>query len=97
MQYLVDEAEMAAIRADRLKLAQLPGGVEHLRALTEVCQLVATKMVEVPAADQDGIAPSLRAHGCPHVRDHRGERYQTRYCDRCPVAGVCPQTKYWSK
>lgn len=87
MQYLLDNAEMAAIRADREKLRALPGGADHLEALKNVCQFVATHMSETAEV----------RHGCIHVEDPHGPSYQCRYCDGRRVRAICPQPQEWSK
>lgn len=97
MQYLLNDEEMAAIRHDRERWNKLPGGSDHLEALKNVCQKVATTMVPATDPAMEGLAPSRRPHGCIHVRDHRGEQYQIHYCNMCPVQGICPQPKNWSQ
>jgi hypothetical protein len=91
VQYLLSEDEMAAIRADRQAEKLLPGHsiAGHLQALTHVVQHIATGFV--PEGDTG------TAHGCIHVKHPDGPGYQVPYCDHCPVAGICPQPKAWSK
>lgn len=92
MQYLLSEEEMTAHRERNMLFAKLPQRTiaDHIAGLVNVCQHVACTMI---AADRDGVTP----HGCIHVPDDRGPQWQTHYCDHCPVSGICPQTKEWSK
>lgn len=94
MQYLLTEEEMAAIAADRERLRRLPGGADHLVALENVCKMVATTMIPT-AASAFQSAGSVRdtPYGCIHV--NRQASYG--YCDRCPVRGICPMPKDYSK
>ena len=89
MQYLLSEDEMATIRQRTIDAAKLPS----LEALTNVVKHVATKMIAFPQSGEGAASP----HGCIHVEDPRGPQYRVRYCDRCPVAGICPLPKGWSK
>lgn len=92
MQFLLTETEMEAIDDERRIVAEkLPGRslANHLEALKNVCQGVATTMLKAE--------PGARPHGCIHVPDERGRQWQTQYCDNCPVAGICPQPKDYSK
>lgn len=86
MQYILSEEEMAAVRADSEALRKAP----HPEALVNVCQHIATTMVGTSATAH---WPKGRAtpHGCIHVDK------SARYCDRCPVRGICPQKKEFSK
>lgn len=112
MQYLLTEHEMAAVHADREKLRKLPGGYDHLEGLKNVCVHVACQMTETGGKLPNGRKPSKTPHGCVHVpdstfamvkEDMRNEDppvkrfYTPSYCDDCPVAGICPQPKEWSK
>lgn len=91
MQYLLTEEEMEAVRAHRRDVLALPGGglANHLEALANVCKRIATEFT--PEGDLE------RARGCIHVKHPDGPGYQTRYCDHCPVASICPLKKEWSK
>ena len=99
MQYLLTQEEMAAIAADREKLRRLPGGADHLVALENVCKMVATTMIPTKASAfqrplADGSPPEWTGpYGCIHV--DRARSYG--YCDRCPVQGICPMPKDYSK
>ena len=90
MQYLLSEEEMEVIRKERLANARMPS----LEALVNVCQHVACTMIDTKPAN--GRMPKEHAHGCIHV-DNIDPRWQTHYCDFCPVSGICPQPKSWSK
>lgn len=99
MQYLLTEEEMQAIRDERSAvLMNLPGRniADHIVGLTNVCRHVATKMTETGENLPNGRKPSEHPHGCIHVNRGYGLG-QAVYCDRCPVAGICPQPKEWSK
>lgn len=93
MMYLLDAAEMAEVHAEREAARKMP----NLEGLTNVVQYVVTQMSENGNRLANGRRPSLEPHGCIHVKDARGTPYQTRYCDYCPVAGICPQPKDYSK
>jgi hypothetical protein len=98
MQYLLSEEEMAAVREERLAIAQkLPDRTiaGHLEGLTNVCRHVATTMIQTAPVNGGGV--SYRPHGCIHVPDPRGPQWRTRYCDGCQVARICPQPKEYSK
>lgn len=115
MQYLLNEEEMAAIRAERLAVAsKLPGGsiTNHLEGLKNVCQYIVCQMSENGGRLANGRKPSEKPHGCIHVKDSayamvkadqrtddppEKRFYTPSYCDKCPVAGICPQPKEWSK
>lgn len=92
MQYILDQSEMDEIRDNQKRLLQLGGLENHMIALTNVCRYVVTQMAEVGGNLANGRKPSDRPHGCIHDSLNRA-----RYCDRCPVAGICPQSKEWSK
>lgn len=96
MQYLLTHEEMEAVRGDREILRNLPGGVNHMEGLKNVCQHVATQMAEVGGNLPNGRKPSDRPHGCVYVRDGSGN-LTAHYCDNCPVSGLCPLPKEWSK
>jgi hypothetical protein len=85
MQYLLTEAEMAALRGTKL-----PGGSisDHLKSLKNVCQNIACT---------HNTPLNSSPHGCIHVDDPRGSAWQPRCCDGCSVAEICPQPKLWSK
>lgn len=91
MQYLLTEDEMGAIGAEREAARRMP----NMEALVNVCQFIATRATGQirPNSGHTLDAP----HGCIHVADGRGKQHQIRYCDFCPVAGICPQPKEWSK
>lgn len=91
MQYLLTEDEMQTIRDHRAAVKRLPNAsiADHLLALTNVSQRIATEFV--PEGDTGS------AHGCIHVKHPDGPGYQVQYCNHCPVAGICPQPKEWSK
>jgi hypothetical protein len=106
MQYLLSEEEMAAIRADREAMRKLPGATSrgevglHLEALTNVCKMVATTMIPTSATAFQGgrlaggsMSERTEPYGCIHV--DRAASYG--YCDRCPVQGICPLPKDYSK
>lgn len=93
MRYLLDEEEMAAIRAERENMRKLPGGSDHLEALKNVCQMVATTMIPTDRTAFIGRTGRDKPYGCIHVNRH--ESYG--YCDRCPVQGICPQPQEFSK
>lgn len=108
MQYILTEDEMAAIRAERNDAQKMPS----LEALTNVVRHVACSMVEVAGNLPNGRRPTDAPRGCIHVKDSAWamvkedqrtddppvKRYFTPpYCDRCAVAGICPQPKEWSK
>ena len=93
MKYILDADEMAAIREDREKLCKMPGGENHLLALKNVCQMVATTMIPTDNTAFIGSWDGKSPYGCIHV--NRKDSYG--YCDRCPVQGICPQPKEYSK
>lgn len=97
MKFLLDQEEMDAIRQERLTLAKLPGGADHMEGLANVCKYVATQMTENGNRLANGRKPAEHPHGCIHEPDPRGSRWQTRYCDGCSVAGICPLSKEYSK
>lgn len=88
MQYLLTDDEMATIRRERADALKMP----NLEALTNVVKHVACQMAEVGSDLPNGRKPTNRPHGCIHV-----DREACWYCDRCPVAGICPLPKDWSK
>ncbi len=91
MQYLLTEDEMEEIRQARRSAERMP----KLEALTNVCKhLACTAIATKPP---NGGKPTGRPHGCIHVPSPDGAETQTRYCDRCLVAGICPLPKSWSK
>ena len=96
MQYLLSEEEMAAIRSEREALRQIPvGGRDLIEGLGNVCKMVADTMI-VTGATAHQSTHSLKRnspYGCIH--GDRSDKYG--YCDRCPVQGICPLPKSWSK
>lgn len=91
MQFILTEEELKA-----RDLSRLPGGGDidgFLARLDNVCQHVVAKMVESGTNLPNGRMSSAYTHGCIH---DEGKRRPT-YCDRCPVGGICPRTKEWSK
>jgi hypothetical protein len=97
MQYLLSQDEMNARRDQDMLLAKVTNGqrIEDFHAgLTNVCKHVATTMIQT--INVNGGGKSDRPHGCVHVKV-ADPRWQTQYCDGCQVAGICPQTKEWSK
>ncbi len=99
MQYLLTEEEMTAIRAERDALRRIPCNGDLIEGLKNVCQMVATTMIATgrtpfqhPYADGSA-TENRKPYGCIHV--NRAESYG--YCDRCPVQGICPQPKEYSK
>ena len=92
MQYLLDGTEMAQITAERKAAEQLPGREigACLQLLGDECKRIATTMHVLGSGEP-------RAHGCIHVQNVRGQTWQVRYCDRCPVQKICPLPKAWSK
>ena len=97
VKYLLDQEEMDAVNRDRLKLAKLPGGADHMEGLANVCKYVATQMTENGTRLANGRKPAQHPHGCIHEPDPRGPQWRTPYCDNCPVSGLCPLPKEWSK
>lgn len=90
MQYLLSEEEMEEIRQQQKELRSIPVGGRHLlEGLTNVCRMVATTMIPTQYTARSGARD--KPHGCIHVDK------SARYCDKCPVSGICPQTKQWSK
>jgi hypothetical protein len=91
MQYLLTEDEMEVIRRERSVVAKLPGMETLINVVRHIaCNMVDTKPIK-------GGTPQTRPHGCIHVEDPRGPQWQVQYCDYCSVAGICPQSKNWSK
>lgn len=101
MQYLLTEEEMQAIRDERASLERIPCGRRDLHlALENVCKMVATTMIPTARtafqteALASGNPPAPKQpYGCIHV--DRMNSYE--YCDRCPVQGICPMPKEYSK
>lgn len=95
MQYILTEEEMQAIRDERAKLARIPCRGDLVEALSNVCKMVATTMIPTEhSAFQRGPSPmGDRPYGCIHVNPNQGYGY----CDRCPVQGICPLPKEYSK
>lgn len=91
MQYLLSEDEMKAIRQEREEASKMPS----MEALINAVQHIATNMIDIRPIN--GGEPHSQPHGCIHVRDSRGGRYQTLYCDGCSVARICPLGKDFSK
>lgn len=91
MHYLLDETEMAAFRQITQDQQKMP----TLQALTMACQHIATQAVGQIRPGSDYVLTT--PHGCIHVEDPRGRKWRTRYCDFCPVRGICPQPKAYSK
>lgn len=89
MQYLLSEEEMAVIRKDRESLRESLRKMPTREDLVNVVQHVACNMIM-------GDRPASPPHGCIHVRNPIANM-QTLYCDHCPVSGICPQGKDWSK
>lgn len=91
MQYLLNEEEMEAVRVLRRDTAKMPA----MEALVNVCRWMATSAIGPIRPNSSFVLTT--PHGCIHVQDSRGPERQTRCCDHCPVAGICPQPKNWSK
>jgi len=96
MQYILSEEEMREIREERLAVQRMGGALMLKEGLKNVCQHVACKMTETGGNLPNGRKPSDQPHGCIHVNRGYGIG-QAMYCDDCPVAGICPQEKDYSK
>lgn len=104
MQYLLSEDEMAAIRREREALRKIPCHAELVEGLANVCKMVATTMIPTKASAfqrpfADGSYPTYtNPHGCIHAKgEEDGWEKRARYCSGCPVQGICPLPKEWSK
>lgn len=88
MQYLLDEREMAAVRADREGEAKLPGRSigACLQLLGDECKRIATTVI-----------PDIEGRSTPYGCIHVDRRSSYGYCDRCPVQKICPLPKDFSK
>ncbi len=87
MQYILDEAEMNAIRQRETDARKLP----TVEALNNVCRHLVSNYALLGAS---------RAHGCIYDKveqDRVHPNYTPHYCDDCFVAGICPLEKSWSK
>lgn len=87
MQYLLTEEEMEAIRQRRRIAEKMP----DIEALGNVCKHVADTMITTQDVNGYG-AGATTPYGCIHST---GPKYG--YCDRCPVRGICPLPKEFSK
>ena len=100
MQYLLSEEEMQAIRDERVKLARIPCRGDLVEALSNVCKMVASTMIPT---DRTALANrpygdgSKSEHTKPLGCIHDTPRKAYGYCDRCPVQGICPLPKEYSK
>ncbi|WP_257556499.1 hypothetical protein [Sphingobium sp. CFD-2] len=92
MQYLLTEEEWGEIVELRMRAARFP----TTEGLINVCRHVATQMAEVGRNLPNGRKPSDMPHLCIHG-DIYGEGPKALYCNGCPVAGICPQPKEYSK
>lgn len=99
MQYLLTEDEMGAIRAERDALKSIPCRADLIEGLGNVCKMVATTMIPTKASayQRESDTPPTTPHGCIHVPHPRGPHWQISYCDLCPVRGICPLPKEYSK
>lgn len=91
MQYILSEEEMAAIRNEREALRKIPCHSELVIALENVCKMVASTMI--PTEHTSRIGKRDKPYGCIHVNP----RESYGYCDKCPVQGICPLPKDYSK
>jgi hypothetical protein len=92
MMYILSEDEMEAVRRERAAAEKMPA----YEALENVCKYVATTLVN-PQSKSRATNATTDPYGCIHVSDPRGRQWQQQYCDHCPVAGICPLPKDWSK
>lgn len=112
MQYLLTEEEMQIIQNEREVLRKLGGVTLLTEGLKNVCTYVACQMSETGSRLANGRKPSEAPHGCIHIpdstyamvkEDHRNDDppvkrfYTPTYCSDCPVVGICPMPKNWSK
>lgn len=89
MQYLLDETEMAAVRAEREAAWKLPGRNigACLQLLGDECKRLATTVIPTD------IPGRVTPYGCIHV----DRRNSYGYCDKCPLRKICPLPKDFSK
>ena len=89
MQYLLSEEEMATVLREREDRSKMP----TMQALVNVCQWIACNATGPIRPNSSYVM--AKPHGCIHVKAPDG--FQISYCDFCPVQGICPQPKRWSK
>lgn len=89
MQYLFSEEEMEVIRLERHDRSKMPS----MDALANVCRWIATTATGQIRPNSSYVLNE--PHGCIHVRKASG--FNISNCDYCPVQGICPQPKNWSK
>lgn len=94
MMFILDADEMAQVEKDRAVLRKL-GGRDAEEALKNVCKMVADTMIPTSRTAFVGSSGRDRPYGCIHGDLPPHERYG--YCDRCPVRGICPMPKDFSK